>query len=356
MASTDTKNEPNDTVSNTLPETAESAHSDQPEITLSESSAYAEAAVENAETKPNLIVLRQKLASAKRILSRRLLKSFHGDRTTRLYHVWPGNNVFFCGGRLVCGPDPRGLVLTTMAIAMSSWSFAAYVANDVVSFGYAPKIIGSLILTFIVVVNLGMVSTTDPGIISRNDQMLVESATERGVEGDEERVKYCGICNIYGPPRSRHCDVCDNCVEKFDHHCPWIGQCIGLRNYRLYISFLFIGLAFFAYIFAFSFQTIRHRMSQNNVVLIDLLRNCPETLALASFTFAAALLLGLLTCYNLYLVALNQTAYENCHQYYASSQNPYDKGFLSNFMEVFYWSTPPSKVDFRGEVNIYDQV
>lgn len=61
--------------------------------------------------------------------------------------------VFFCGGRLVCGPDPRGLVLTTMAIAMSSWSFAAYAANDVVSFAYSPKIIGSLILTF-------MVSTT----------------------------------------------------------------------------------------------------------------------------------------------------------------------------------------------------
>ncbi|XP_041995995.1 probable protein S-acyltransferase 7 [Salvia splendens] len=262
MASTDGKNKPNDTVSNTLPETAESAHFDQPEITLSESSAKAEATVENAETKPNLIVLRQKLASAKRILSRRLPKSFHGDRTTRLC---------FSAAPPPLLPGPRGLVLTTMAIAMSSWSFAAYAANDVVSFAYAPKVIGSLILT-------------------------------------------------------------------------------SIRNYRLYIIFLFVALALFAYIFAFSFQTIRHRMSQNNVVLIDLLRNCPETLALASFTFAAALLLGVLTCYNLYFVALNQTAYENFHQYYASSQNPYDKGFLSNFLEVLCWSTPPPKVDFRGEL------
>ena len=90
MAST-AKKEPNDTVSNTLPETAH--FDDQPEITLFESPAKAEASVEIAETKPNLIGLRQKLASAKRILSRRLPKSFHGDRTTRLYHVWPGNNV-----------------------------------------------------------------------------------------------------------------------------------------------------------------------------------------------------------------------------------------------------------------------
>lgn len=58
--------------------------------------------------------------------------------------------VFFFGGRLVCGPDPRGMVLTTMAIAMSSWSFAAYVANDDVSYGSGPKIICCVILTFIV--------------------------------------------------------------------------------------------------------------------------------------------------------------------------------------------------------------
>lgn len=353
-----------------LPETAES------EKPLSESDITAtKPAIENEEItkaqKPNLNVLRQKLVSAKRVFSDRLMKSFHGDRSddrvTRLYHVWPGNNVFLFGGRLVCGPDPRGMVLTTMAILLSSWSFAAYVADDDVSYHFCPKIICLVILTFIVLVNLAMVSMIDPGIVPRDHQSLIDSMSRRRVEVEGiEVMKYCKICNIYSPPRSHHCNVCDNCVEKFDHHCPWIGQCIGLRNYRLYIILLFMALVFFAYIFAFSFIKIQHTMSKNVVGLMGLLRNCPETLALASFTFVAAWIHGGLTCYNLYLIALNQTSYENFHQHYASSRNPYDRGFFSNFMEVLCWPRLHRKIDFRTEVSgrensshpcmIYDQV
>eukprot|EP00171_Calliarthron_tuberculosum_P005317 IDg5317t1 len=79
-----------------------------------------------------------------------------------------------------------------------------------------------------------------PGIIPRSTAPPPPARRDRTLTLHDRTmlVKFCETCRIWRPPRASHCATCNNCVQRFDHHCPWLGNDIGVRNYRSYFTFV----------------------------------------------------------------------------------------------------------------------
>ncbi|XP_046642114.1 probable palmitoyltransferase ZDHHC11B [Daphnia pulicaria] len=65
--------------------------------------------------------------------------------------------------------------------------------------------------------------------------MLVTSlcnCEDLGCQTVKDNAVKCQWCDvILSSPQTKHCSLCNKCIEGFDHHCKWLNQCIGSRNY-----------------------------------------------------------------------------------------------------------------------------
>lgn len=66
----------------------------------------------------------------------------------------------------------------------------------------------------------------------------------------------CPYCEIVKTERTRHCVICNKCIERYDHHCPWINNCIGASNNNIFLWTLFTLTADFIMCFFVSVELL----------------------------------------------------------------------------------------------------
>lgn len=89
-----------------------------------------------------------------------------------------------------------------------------------------------IILSIFTLIFFLMCSFRDPGYL-KNDRVEFLRLLEQF-----DPTHLCPDCFTIRTIRSRHCSVCHRCVERFDHHCPWINNCIGIRNHNYFLAYI----------------------------------------------------------------------------------------------------------------------
>ncbi|XP_021841652.1 uncharacterized protein [Spinacia oleracea] len=115
--------------------------------------------------------------------------------------------------------------------------------------------------------------SSDPGFIRHDSPGLVEgSISEDGHHLEETSSTAGGISShnsnemtSLSSRRMRYCRICKAYVMGFDHHCPAFGNCIGQKNYGLFLSLLVLFIVTETAYSVLSYQWInRHLILKEN--------------------------------------------------------------------------------------------
>ena len=277
-----------------------------------------------------------------------MLDSLDDTYPKKLY----GNNHIWCCSNCITGKKFYhmfyGFLLYTAPYLLML--IILILEKDNLSIIYPIIITSTLYLIELVSTLLG--GCSDPGIIARQ-RMDYYYNTNRPtlkyvINGHVYSLNYCYSCSAYRPPRTSHCSLCDNCVERFDHHCLWLGTCIGKRNYR-YFYFLTTCInisAIFQIVYSLYYIVIHTKKLANKEKYNKFILWGFVAIILYDILFII-FFLGKLFFLHTWLVFNNLTFYENIKKKFRKVPgiNPFDKYLFYTFKKII-WKMPSKSFFF----------
>ncbi|XP_022647269.1 palmitoyltransferase ZDHHC17-like isoform X1 [Varroa jacobsoni] len=189
----------------------------------------------------------------------------------------------------------------------------------------------------------------DPGIIPKDRDHQFRTIIELSERDGFDATLFCSSCLVRKPLRSKHCSICDCCVARFDHHCPWVANCIGAKNHKnfmLYLFFLCIMLSFVWYALYEYFTGRNYKLHNGEASTLTVMSES----GWVSWVMANTLLHSiwvwcLFWCQMYQIVVLGMTTNEriNCSRYSHFSRDPRGnvvspfsrKSMWNNFADFF---------------------
>eukprot|EP01116_Phalansterium_solitarium_P000849 TRINITY_DN10698_c0_g1_i1.p1 TRINITY_DN10698_c0_g1~~TRINITY_DN10698_c0_g1_i1.p1 ORF type:complete len:322 (-),score=67.46 TRINITY_DN10698_c0_g1_i1:2-967(-) len=154
--------------------------------------------------------------------------------------------------------------------------------------------------------------------------------------------KVCKQCRRAKPPRAHHCHVCQKCVLRMDHHCPWVGNCVGHHNHKYFMLFLLYLTLGCLVVVAASYGMFRQAGDMHSAWRGSSSRG----MVIFAFvlTLSVAIAIGLMLGWHVYLCLTNQTTIEFYFNRFKKNEaklrgevwhNDFDLGIAKN-VEMFF--------------------
>ena len=154
---------------------------------------------------------------------------------------------------------------------------------------YIQLAINFLLILFYLIIKI----IINPGYSKGNSNTytsMIFSINENNIYRElTEIIRYCPYCYIKKEKTTtKHCPICNACVENFIMHDIFFNKCIGRKNYFFYILFKLIFLVYLSFFIAISFWSIFIDLDQEKKEIVSLLIKvdkfyCDEAISILSY-------------------------------------------------------------------------